>query len=120
MTATDAATIAALLEELKEVDFETWKDCKFLLSNMMLWPEPNEQPLEQNAYQDIIQGCIQRAICQMPECHGLLQWDGIRAIARVYRNIGVFFQPEIIAESEADTPAAAILAAYVQAKRAGK
>ena len=61
------ATIAALLEELREVDFDAWKDIKFLLSNFMVWPEPRDMPIEQNAYADIVQGGIQRAITVRPD-----------------------------------------------------
>ena len=110
-------TIAALLEELKEVDFETWKDIKFLLSNMMLWPEPNQQPLEQNAYRDIIQGCIQRAIAAKGGDWRVESWNFPK---------GLFHRAEIIGwkggeyKQDAFTPAAAILAAYVQAKRASR
>ncbi len=56
------ANIPALLEELREVDFETWKDIRFLLGNVGMDNGPREIPLEQHIYQDLIQGCIQRAI----------------------------------------------------------
>ena len=114
---TDAATITALLEELKEVDFETWKDVKFLLSNFMIW-EPRDIPLEQNAYQDIIQGCIQRAIAvhkwgMTLVCHA--EWEeGSRHICQI-RLPGPF---PLDFYGTAYTPAAAILAAYIEAVRA--
>lgn len=106
-------TIPALLGELNEVDFETWKDIKFLLSNMMLWPEPNGQPLEQNAYQDIIQGGIQRAIheqkCALQQFHFMGSAD--------YCNAAIFSIRGMIAEGNGATPTTAILAAYIEAKR---
>ena len=119
MTNTDAATIPLLLEELWEVDFETWKDIRFLLLNSMMFSEPREIPLEQHIYHDIIQGCIQRVIAArgwMPIIS--LHWVGIE------RKIPVWYvdirdhENFTIKSHQADTPAAAILAAYIEAKRA--
>lgn len=115
MSDTDAAAIAALLEELREVDFEAWKDVKFLLSNFMLWPKPRDMPLEQNAYSDIIQGCIQRAIVSKGGDWRVESWNSPK---------GLFHRAEIIGwkggeyKQDASTPAAAILAAYTKAVRA--
>ena len=118
MTNTDAATIPLLLEELWEVDFETWKDIRFLLSNSMMFPEPREIPLEQHIYHDIIQGCIQRAIAARE--WGTTQvshatWEtGSRYICQI-RLPGPF---PLDFYGTATAPAAVILAAYIEAVRA--
>lgn len=111
-------TVPALLEELWEVDFETWKDIMFLISNSMMFNEPREIPLEQHIYHDIIQGCIQRAIAargwEYQIAYQPIKSDDRRAQAYIWP------PDEILKcyESEADTPAAAILAAYIETKRA--
>ena len=112
------ANIPALLEELWEVDFETWKDIMFLLSNSMMFHEPREIPLEQHIYHDIIQGCIQRVIAAHSHEY-MAEWfwevayeDHGRYEAKIYRREG------LVTKEIADTPAAAILAAYIEAKRA--
>ena len=110
------ANIPALLEELWEVDFETWKDIRFLLSNSMMFPEPREIPLEQHIYHDIIQGCIQRAIAARPDHWIISQWmsqDKWQAMIR--RGPRGYTDPEYMHIGEGDTPAAAILAAYIEA-----
>ncbi len=112
-----ATTITALLGELREVDFEAWKDVKFLLSNFMIW-EPRDIPLEQNAYQDIIQGCIQRAIAAHPDWI-MFQWRRAgKWRTSIRRGLSGYSDPEYMHIVENDTPAAAILAAYIEAKRA--
>ncbi len=112
-----ATTITALLGELREVDFEAWKDVKFLLSNFMIW-EPRDIPLEQNAYQDIIQGCIQRAIAAHPDWI-MFQWRRAgKWRTSIRRGLSGYSDPEYMHIAENDTPAAAILAAYIEAKRA--
>jgi len=115
------ANIPALLEELREVDFETWKDIRFLLSNSMMFPEPREIPLEQHIYQDLIQGCIQRAIAGRIKTGTfagyMLLYDRMGCEATI--TLGEEHDYDDI-EERADTPAVAILAAYVAAKRASK
>ena len=119
MTDTDDATITAYLEELREVDFDAWKDIRFLLSNTMMFPEPREIPLEQHIYQDLIQGCIQRAIAAQG-------WKYVVSNDRArqpYGQIGIPIsnvRTEYQHRNYADTPAAAILAAYIAAVRASK
>ena len=119
MTNTDAATIPLLLEELWEVDFETWKDIRFLLLNSMMFSEPREIPLEQHIYHDIIQGCIQRAIAGRIETGAfagyMLLYDLMGCEATI--TMGKEHDYDDI-EERADTPAAAILAAYIEAVRA--
>lgn len=110
-------TTPALLGELREVDFETWKDIRFLLSNSMMFPEPREIPLEQHIYHDIIHGCIQRAILEKG-------WKYVVSNDRArqpYGQIGIpisNIRTEYQHRNYADTPAAAILAAYIEAVRA--
>ena len=115
MSDTAITTITTLLEELQEVDFEVWKDIRFLAANTMVFPEPRDIPLEQHIYQDLIQGCIQRAIAAKNGWNfkqGLRRTDGMywAIVDSGYPGKRIF----------ADTPAAAILAAYVAAKRASK
>ena len=121
MTNTDAATIASHLEELREVDFETWKDIRFLAANTMVFPEPRDIPLEQHIYQDLIQGCIQRAIAGRIETGAfagyMLLYDRMGCEATI--TMGKEHDYDDI-EERADTPAVAILAAYVAAKRASR
>ena len=112
------ANIPALLEELREVDFETWKDIRFLLSNSMTFHEPREIPLEQHIYHDIIQGCIQRAIAAHPDWI-MFQWRRAgKWRTSIRRGLSGYSDPEYMHIVENDTPAAAILAAYIEAKRA--
>ena len=112
------ANIPALLEELREVDFETWKDIRFLLSNSMMFSEPREIPLEQHIYHDIIQGCIQRAIAAHPDWI-MFQWRRAgKWRTSIRRGLSGYSDPEYMHIVENDTPAAAILAAYIEAKRA--
>ncbi len=109
--------ITALLEELREVDFDAWKDIRFLLGNVGMDNGPREIPLEQHIYQDLIQGCIQRAIIKKG-------WKYVVSNDRArqpYGQIGIPISNvriEYQHRNYADTPAAAILAAYIETKRA--
>ena len=115
MTNTDAANIASHLEELWEVDFETWKDIVFLL----MFHEPREIPLEQHIYHDIIQGCIQRAIAARPDKWIMSMWSRPNEWqAMIRRGSKGYIDPEYMHIGAGDTPAAAILAAYIEAVRA--
>ena len=111
MTDTDAATITALLEELKEVDFETWNTitirCRFI-----------ETSYATEFGQDFIQGCIQRAIAAHPDWI-MFQWRRAgKWRTSIRRGLSGYSDPEYMHIVENDTPAAAILAAYIEAKRA--
>ena len=113
-------TITALLEELQEADFEVWKDIRFLLANAMMFPEPRDIPLEQHIYQDLIQGCIQRAIAAHPDWI-MFQWRRAgKWRTSIRRGLSGYSDPEYMHIVENDTPAAAILAAYIEAVRASK
>ena len=111
--------ITALLEELREVDFDAWKDIRFLLGNVGMDNGPREIPLEQHIYHDIIQGCIQRAIAGRIETGAfagyMLLYDLMGCEATI--TMGKEHDYDDI-EERADTPAAAILAAYIEAVRA--
>ena len=119
MNDTDAATFTTLLGKLWEVDFEAWKDIRFLLLNSMMFSEPREIPLEQHIYHDIIQGCIQRVIAGRIETGAfagyMLLYDLMGCEATI--TMGKEHDHDDI-EERADTPAAAILAAYIEAVRA--
>lgn len=103
-------TVATLLEALREVDFETWNKiyvrCNFV-----------ETSYDTEFGQDFIQGCIQRAI----EARG---WEYVvsydREARQPYGQIGIPISNvriEYQHRNYADTPAAAILAAYIEAVR---
>ena len=110
--------ITALLEELREVDFDAWKDIRFLLGNVGMDNGPREIPLEQHIYQDLIQGCIQRAIAAHPDWI-MFQWRRAgKWRTSIRRGLSGYSDPEYMHIVENDTPAAAILAAYIEAKRA--
>ena len=115
------ANIPALLEELWEVDFETWKDIRFLLLNSMMFSEPREIPLEQHIYHDIIQGCIQRAIAAIRKKDFLADcFFDIEMLDISLYEARVYDRANILGKVTASTPAAAILAAYIEAVRASK
>ncbi len=111
--------ITALLEELREVDFDAWKDIRFLLGNVGMDNGPREIPLEQHIYQDLIQGCIQRAIAARGWEYQVAYNPHIGPDGR-HGQAYIWPLSEVTKcyESEEDTPAAAILAAYIEAVRA--
>lgn len=101
-----------MLKELKEVDEETWQ--KIDAYGIGEWGHPD-------AFLDecIIQGCIQRAIATRE--WRLEQTIFRGGMPRYKAAIFCTFLPEIVYGDyigHGDTPAAAILAAYVAAKRA--
>ena len=112
----------SLLEELKTVDLETWKDIRFQLINIFSVNELEDinlqTPLVENAYNDIIQGGIQRAIARHSKEHfnewffEIIQEESKEYIGKIYRRSGMF------ARTRRDSPGRAILAAYIQAVRA--
>lgn len=111
------ANIPALLEELREVDLETYV-CFLRLKSASRGEIQDIEAMELIDH-DIIQGCIQRVIAAqgwMPIIS--LHWVGIE------RKIPVWYvdirdhENFTIKSHQADTPAAAILAAYIEAKRA--
>ncbi len=110
-------TTPALLGELLEVDPETMTAINFYskgLQGFDIDTNPNKLVKE-----DIIQGCIQRAIAARPDHWIISQWmsqDKWQAMIR--RGPRGYTDPEYMHIGEGDTPADAILAAYIEAVRA--
>ena len=105
------ANIPALLEELRKVDLETY--VRFLrLKNASLGEIQDIEATELIDH-DIIQGCIQRAIAE----------NGWSYQQILYQNPTIY-EAYLIGHREkirrANTPAAAILATYIEAVRASK
>lgn len=91
-------TLAALLEELKQVDADTELEISDITLNLDAWSAPYEA--------DIIQGCIQRAIVGRG-------WGF--AICEKMADVST---PDNIYDSPlCDSPAEALLAAYITAVR---
>ena len=106
------ATISALLEELREVDFETWNTinirCRFI-----------EASYGTEFGQDFIQGCIQRVIAAKGWAYQVactFQKTSFGKIITKDPDGSKIFHPDHAGE----TPAAALLAAYIDAVRAIK
>jgi hypothetical protein len=99
-------TLPDLLEELKVADPETYEE-------IVGWHQPRNQAL------DHLQGCIQRA-CERPD-H---QWPFHVAYYPPEGPTAPYYQAYIwpvlkCHTAKADTPAEALLAAYIAAVRAG-
>ena len=108
------ANIPALLEELREVDLETYV-CFLRLKSASRGEIQDIEAMELIDH-DIIQDCIQRA---RPDHWIISQWmsqDKWQAMIR--RGPRGYTDPEYMHIGEGDTPAAAILAAYIEAVRA--
>ena len=105
------ANIPALLEELREVDLETYV-CFLRLKSASRGEIQDIEAMELIDH-DIIQGCIQRAIAEKG-------WSYQQIL---YQNPTIY-EAYLIGHREtirrANTPAAAILAAYIEAVRASK
>lgn len=105
--------LTPILEDLRGVDFETWKDVKFALVNACLSIDsPGRTLIEESTRSDIIQGCIQRAIAARDWSYkqGLRRTDGMYwAIVDRSGCPGKRIFTAI--------PTAAILAAYIAAKK---
>ena len=103
------ANIPALLEELREVDLETYV-CFLRLKSASRGEIQDIEAMELIDH-DIIQGCIQRAIAEKG-------WSYQQIL---YQNPTIY-EAYLIGHREtirrANTPAAAILAAYIEAVRA--
>ena len=110
------ANIPALLEELWEVDFETYV-CFLRLKSASRGEIQDIEAMELIDH-DIIQGCIQRAIAAHPDWI-MFQWRRAgKWRTSIRRGLSGYSDPEYMHIVENDTPAAAILAAYIEAKRA--
>ena len=109
-------TTPALLGELREVDADTYREIQKRLLHYMIAPQ-----MDAPIVLDHIQGCIQRAIAARPDHWIISQWmsqDKWQAMIR--RGPRGYTDPEYMHIGEGDTPAAAILAAYIEAVRASK
>lgn len=98
-----------LFEKLKKLDSETWDAIDFAIDI------PDEE-FESEFSQDSIEGCIQRAIMQrIPQGWACQQGCGNES---VYRWAYIFRKGHKEVLGEADTPAKALLIAYVKALEA--
>ena len=107
-------TIAALLEELREVEPLLWEKITYL--------DQGDRVIK-FAYQvlddfalDHLQGCIQRAIAARGWDISIWIYNG-EWQAMIRREMG-YVNPDHMHIGASYTPAAAILAAYIEAKRA--
>ena len=107
-------TITTHLEELREVDADTYREIQKRLLHYMIAPQ-----MDAPIVLDHIQGCIQRAIAGRIKTGTfagyMLLYDLMGCEATI--TMGKEHDYDDI-EERADTPAAAILAAYIEAKRA--
>lgn len=107
-------TLAALLEELKEVDAKTYDDISHL--ELIGWQQPRNRAM------DHLQGCIQRA-CEKREWHWTIMkdpyQDGYRAEIAVVSesHLSDHICIDDLAIKCATSPAEALLAAYIAAVR---
>lgn len=108
-------TLAALLEDLKEVDAKIYDDISHL--ELIGWQQPRNQAM------DHLQGCIQRA-CERREWHWLVCMDcwregEYRAEMSIISESCISDMVEIttIAMKWGDSAAEALLAAYIAAVR---
>lgn len=107
-------TIPALLEELREVEPLLWEKITYL--------DQGDRVIK-FAYQvlddfalDHLQGCIQRAIAARGWDISIWIYNG-EWQAMIRREMG-YVNPDHMHIGASDTPSAAILAAYIEAKRA--
>ena len=120
--------ISENLELLKKLDLDAWKDIIFPIKNCLV--EVPRNPLEQGIYEALVQAGLQRVIEAngwVFEVEGKVGIDdvyppkagyiaGIYEIGKGYD--GDHFDPRhkcLLNESVADSPADALLAAYIEA-----
>ena len=109
-------TLAALLEDLKEVDAKIYDDISHL--ELIGWQQPRNQAM------DHLQGCIQRA-CERREWYAWKVGANPYLDQKYRATIGVICESHIsdhividdIAVECGDSPAEALLAAYIAAVR---
>ena len=102
-------TLAALLEELKEVDAEPWDYIQ-----TMRWGLGYD--LDNPIIQAIIQGEIQRACERRDGWEASIWWKDNRWVALI-RLPGGYIDPHKVFAEESDSAAEALLAAYIAAVR---
>ena len=107
-------TTPALLGELREVDADTYREIQKRLLHYMIAPQ-----MDAPIVLDHIQGCIQRAIAARGWEYQVAYNPHIGPDGR-HGQAYIWPLSEVTKcyESEEDTPAAAILAAYIEAVRA--
>lgn len=118
-------TIPALLEELREVDADTYREIQKRLLHYMIAPQ-----MDAPIVLDHIQGCIQRATAAKPGwslISNQYNFGGNRPVVfqaailiKRYVNGEELKEPVSILRQEKESLAAAILAAYIEAVRASK
>lgn len=110
-------TITALLEELQEVDLETYV-CFRRLKSASRGEIQDIEAMELIDH-DIIQGCIQRAIAAIRKKDFLADcFFDIEMLDISLYEARVYDRANILGKVTASTPSAAILAAYIEAKGA--
>ena len=102
-------TLAALLEELKVADPETYEEISHL--EFVGWHQPRNQAL------DHLQGCIQRACERRGDWEVSVWWKDNKWVALI-RLPGGYTDPHKVFAEESDSAAEALLAAYIAAVRA--
>ena len=101
-------TLAALLEELKEVDPKLYDDISHL--ELIGWQQPRNQAM------DHLQGIIQRACERRGDWEVSVWWKDNKWVALI-RLPGGYTDPHKVFAEESDSAAEALLAAYIAAVR---
>jgi len=104
-------TLAALLEELKEVDPKLYDDISHL--ELIGWQQPRNQAM------DHLQGIIQRACERRGDWEVSVWWKDNKWVALI-RLPGGYTDPHKVFAEESDSAAEALLAAYIAAVRASQ
>ena len=115
-------TISELLGRLKVADPATWKeifDPGYYSMPMELMTDPTITPCYPERWNDLIQGSIQRAIWKHTDIDRDKIWEWIieQFALRPFAKISIF-RPDadkLVAAEYGDTPAEAILSAYLTA-----
>lgn len=108
--------LAGLLVELQAVDYGLWEE----IGNIQLKGMLETDPLNEHEIHDLIQGCIQRAIAAWDKLDGasICITPSLRDIGKEF-NVEIYFRDHTRKiDSDSDSPTAAILAAYVAARKA--
>jgi hypothetical protein len=104
-------TLAALLEELKEVDPKLYDDISHL--ELIGWQQPRNQAM------DHLQGSIQRACERRGDWEVSVWWKDNKWVALI-RLPGGYTDPHKVFAEESDSAAEALLAAYIAAVKEAK
>ena len=104
--------ISENLALLKELDLETWKDIIFPIKNCLV--DAPRTPLEQGIYEALVQAGVQRVIEKMGRQWQITSWNPVgelRYLASISNTSGLI----VWDDTEGDSPADALLAAYIEA-----